>query len=85
MSEVSQSWFDRDRVVANISETQTRARVLVMYERNESSHGHSCIAVQVGNTFECSECGKPMSVDESPSQVLDSAANPIERGRKQGR
>lgn len=54
-----------------------------MYERD--NHGHSCIAIQVNGQFECSECGKPMSVDESPNQVLDTAASPIERGRKQAR
>jgi len=51
---------------------------------NKDSHSHSCTAVQGGSSFECSECGKPMSVEEASDQVLDSGANPIERGRKQG-
>ena len=50
---------------------------------NENSQRHTCKAIQTASGFECSECGKPMSVEESPSGVLDSTATPIDRGRKQ--
>jgi hypothetical protein len=51
--------------------------------RKRNTQRHTCKAVQTGSGFECSECGKRMSFAEEPSAVLDSAAQAIERGRKQ--